>query len=186
MFSHCDVRMRSAKHACQAGDTQACLDVAKFYEAKSEGQGIVNFAMSHSDTATAYYLLACKHESAIGCDGMLKMNRDSNSVRTTTGAADIADALIAACADQVDHACKNLESFMSEGEWVANRSAIAFKKGCDAGHAHACYLVGTMASANQGGLHNNFAEVLPAFDKACAAHVKDSCERAFPHDGHGP
>jgi len=39
---------------------------------------------------TTYYFLACKHASAAGCDGMLKMNRDSNSVRTTTGAADIA------------------------------------------------------------------------------------------------
>jgi TPR repeat protein len=178
VFSSCDVRKRSAKHACKAGDVQQCLEVAKYYEAKSEGEGIINFAMSNPDTATIYYFRACKLKSSVGCDGMMKMNRDSNTVRSTTGVADIADALIDACADQVDNSCKNLESFMDEGDWVANRSAIAFKKGCDSGNPRACYLVGNMASQNQGSLHNNFDEVLPAFDKACAAHIKDSCERA--------
>jgi hypothetical protein len=178
VFSTCDVRQRSAKHACKAGDVQQCLDVAKYYEDKSEGEGILNFAMSNPDTATVYYFRACKLESSVGCDGMLKMNRDSNSVRNTTGAADIADALIDACADQVDNGCKNLEAFMNEGDWVANRSAIAFKSRCDRGNAHACYLVGTMASQNRGGLHNKFDEVLPAYDKACAAHMKNSCELA--------
>ena len=178
VFSTCDVRKRSAKHACKAGELQQCLDVAKYYEDKSEGEGILNFAMSNSDTATAYYFRACKLKSSVGCDGMMKMNGDSNSVRTTTSTTDIADALIDACADQVDNGCKNLDSYMGEGDWVANRSAIAFKKSCDGGNAHACYLVGNMASRNQGGLHNNFDEVLPAFDKACAAHIKDSCEQA--------
>lgn len=178
MFSRCDVRERAAKHACKVGDVQACLQVAKDYEAKSEGGGILNFAMSHSDTATAYYFLACKHASASGCDGMMKMNRDSNSVRTTTSTTDIADALIPACADDVDHACKNLELFMSEGDWVAVRGALAFKASCESGNARACYLVARMASANQGGLRNTFAEVLPAYDKACAAQIKDSCAQA--------
>jgi hypothetical protein len=143
VFSTCDVRKRSAKHACNAGDVQQCLDVAKYYEDKSEGEGIINFAMSNPDTATAYYFRACKLHSSVGCDGMMKMNRDSNSVRTTTSTTEIADALIGACVDQVDNGCKNLESFMSEGDWVANRSAIAFKKSCDSGNAHACLLVTT-------------------------------------------
>jgi TPR repeat protein len=176
VFSSCDVRKRSEKRACKAGDLQQCLDVAKYYEDK--GHGIISFAMSHGDMALAYYFRACKLKSSVGCDGMLNMFRNDESVKSSTSTADVADALIDACADQVDNGQKNLESFMSEGDWVANRSAIAFKKRCDSGNAHACYLLGNMASRNQGGMHNTFEEVLPAYDKACGAHEKDSCELA--------
>ena len=35
-----------------------------------------------------------------------------------------------------------------------------------------------MHGKNLGGLHNNLEEVLPLYDKACASHVENSCERA--------
>ncbi len=179
VFSSCDVRKRSAKHACKAGDLQQCLDVAKYYEAKSQGNGIINFATSNPDTATVYYFHACKLESSIGCDGMMKMNKNSNTARTTLELPAIVDALINACVDRVDNGCKNLESFWNvSDDWIANRSAIAFRQRCDTGNAQACYLVATMASKRQGSLRNTFDSVVPAFDKACAAHIEDSCARA--------
>ena len=52
-FSSCDVWQRSAKHACKAGG-QHCLDVAKYYEARSEGRGIINFAMSNPQRARVH------------------------------------------------------------------------------------------------------------------------------------
>ena len=179
VFSSCDVRNRSAKHACKAGDVQQCLEVARYYEAKSEGNGIINFAMSNPDTATVYYFHACKLESSVGCDGMMKMNENSNTARSTLELPAIVDVLINACVDQVDNSCKHLESLWSASEpWIANRSAIAFRQRCDAGNAQACYLVATMASKRQGSLRNTFDAVVPAFDKACAAHIKDACAQA--------
>ncbi len=179
VFSSCDVRKRSAKHACKAGDLQPCLDVAKYYEGKSEGNGIINFAMSNSDTATVYYFHACKLGSSVGCDGMSRMNKNSNAARNSLEMPEIVDALIGACADSVDHSCTDLEALFNPGEdWIAYRSVLAFKKRCDSGNAQACYLVGSMASKNQGTLHDTFEDAFPAFDKACAAHLKDACVRA--------
>jgi|GEM_PF-4831993 len=179
VFSSCDVRKRSAKHACKAGDLQQCLDVAKYYEAKSEGNGIINFAMSNSDTSTLYYFHACKLGSSVGCDGMSRMNENSNAARNSLEMPEIVDALIGACSDSVDNSCTDLESLFNAGEdWIAYRSVLAFKKGCDSGNGQACYLVGSMASKRQGTLHDTFEDAFHAFDKACAAHVKDACVRA--------
>lgn len=179
LFSSCDVRKRSAKHACKAGDVQQCLDVANYYAAKSEGNGIVNFAVSNPDTATMYYFHACKLESPVGCDGMVRMNKNSNTARSTLGLPAIVDALIDACVDEVGHSCADLESLWNAYDaWIANRSAIAFKRRCDGGNAQACYLVGTMASKDEGSLHDTFDAVVPPFEKACSAHIKDSCARA--------
>ena len=179
LFSSCDVRNRSAKHACEVGDLQQCLDVARYYEDKSEGNGIINFAMSNPDSATTYYFHACKLKSSVGCDRMVKMNGNSNTARSTLELPAIVDALIDACVAQVDKSCGHLEELWTDSDdWIANRSASAFKKRCDSGDAQACYLVGAMAGKNQGSLHDTFDEAYPALEKACAARVKDSCARA--------
>ncbi|MEO6954324.1 MAG: hypothetical protein ABI321_21175 [Polyangia bacterium] len=47
--------------------------MAKYYEIKSEGKGIINFAMSNPDTATVYYFHTCELESSVGCDGMMSV-----------------------------------------------------------------------------------------------------------------
>lgn len=52
-FSSCDIRKRSEKRACRAGDAKQCLEVGKYYEDKQEG--IIGFLLSHSDTAIANY-----------------------------------------------------------------------------------------------------------------------------------
>ncbi|MEO9157688.1 MAG: hypothetical protein ABI591_18880 [Kofleriaceae bacterium] len=178
-FSSCDVRKRSEKHACKTGDLEQCLSVAKYYDDKQAGKGIISFLMSHSDTAIAYYFRACKLESSTGCDRMLDLFHHGEQAKNlSTDTADIADALIDACVERVVHGCDDLEAFMKEGDWVENRSAIAFKKRCDGGTAQACFRLAAMHGANLGGLHNNREEVVPLYDKACAAHIENSCELA--------
>jgi TPR repeat protein len=158
-FSSCDLRNRSAKHACNTGDVQQCLDVAKYYQDKGADKGLISFAMSDDDTALTYYFRACKLRSPAGCAGMTHMDLAGQSARNTTGRPDIVDALIDVCAAGVDSVCKNLESsYWVEGDdWIANRSAIAFKKRCAGGDANACHLAGSMARKNQGGLHEDTA-----------------------------
>ena len=176
-FSSCDVRKRSEKHACKAGKLEQCLDVAQYYDNKQGG--IISFLMSHADTAIAYYFEACKLQSSIGCDRMMYVFRHGEQAKNlSTDLGQMADALIDACVGRIDKACDNLAAYTSDTDWVANRSAIAFKQRCDRGTAEACFRLGAMHGKNLGGLHNNAEEVLPLYDKACVAHIANSCELA--------
>jgi len=176
-FSSCDVRKRSEKKACKAGDVEQCLYVGKYYEDKQGG--LVGFAMSHADTAIAYYFQACKLKSATGCERMLYVFKHGEQAKNlSTELADMADALINACAERVTGACDQLAAFMDERDWVANRSAIAFEQRCDTGNGEACYRLGTMHAHDLGGLHNVLEEILPLYEKACAAKVENACELA--------
>lgn len=139
-FSSCELRMRSEKKACRGGDLDRCLEVGKYYEAKADG--ILGFLMSHADTAIAYDYRACRLKSAVGCERMVYLLSHSEQAKNlSTEVTDMADALIDSCAARVDGACDQLWSFMDQGDWVANRSAAAFQRRCDAGEAQACSLV---------------------------------------------
>ena len=176
-FSSCNLRKRSEKKACKAGEVQQCLYVGKYYEDKLGG--IISFLMSHADTSVAYYFEACKLKSATGCERMMDVFKHGEQAKNlSTERTDMADALINACAERVTGSCDLLEAFMGEGDWVATRSARAFEQRCDRGSADACYRLGALHAHNLGGLHNITEEILPLYEKACAAQVENSCELA--------
>jgi hypothetical protein len=56
-FSGCDIRQRSAKHACRDGSAAQCLAVGKFYESRTDG--MIGFLLSNAVTAESYYNLGC-------------------------------------------------------------------------------------------------------------------------------
>lgn len=176
-FSGCELRQRSAKRACRAGDVAQCLHVGKYYEDKAPG--IIGFLLSHADTSVAYYYRACRLESATGCERMLYVLRHSEQAKNlSTDEAAMADALIGSCADRVSGTCDQLWSFMDGTDWAENRSAIAFDKRCTAGNGQACYLLGRMHSQNLGGQRNISEQVLSLYDKACTAGLQDGCTAA--------
>ncbi|HET9992314.1 MAG TPA: hypothetical protein VFQ65_27470 [Kofleriaceae bacterium] len=176
-FSGCEVRKRSEKRACRNGEVEQCLYVAKYYEAKADG--IIGFAMSNADTAIAYYYRACRLKSSVGCERMMYLRAHTDQAKNpSTELTDIADALIEACTARVEGGCVELWNFMDEGDWVANRSAIAFERLCNAGTGEACYWLGRMHGQNLGGQHNILEEVLPIYEKGCARGSKDACTSA--------
>ena len=176
-FSSCEVRKRSEKKACRAGDVARCLFVGKYYEDKQDG--IIGFLMSHADTAIANYYQACKLKSPVGCARMMYLLSHSDQAKNlSTELTDIADALIDACTARVTGACDQLWAFMDGRDWVANRSATAFEGRCNAGDGEACYRLGRMHGQNLGGQQNVLAEVIRLYDKACASGTQEACSGA--------
>jgi TPR repeat protein len=176
-FSSCDIRKRSEKHACKAGDVEQCLAVGTYYDDKRGG--IVAFLASYSNVATVYYFEACKHASPTGCARMLDVYEHGESARNpTVDATEVADALIEACAASLADGCKQLESFMAEGVWVENRSAQAFARQCTAGRGRACWVLAGMHIKGLAGLRDTVGDVLPLLERACASKIEHSCEAA--------
>ena len=185
-FSSCEIRKRSEKKACKAGDVDKCLEVGKYYEDKSAGGGLITFLFSHGDTSIAYYYRACKLKSARGCERMSYMleHGPDQAKNLSTELTDVADALITDCAERVEGTCDQLWEFGDKhvsgngNDWVFVRAGQAFDKLCAAGNVDACYWLGRIHGQNRGGYHNVADEVIPLYDKACQAKIKDSCEGA--------
>lgn len=174
-FSGCEVRKRTEKQACKAGDVDQCLYVGKYYEDKQDG--LFGFLMSNADTSIAYYTHACKLKSAQGCERMSYVLAHGDSAKDlSTPLTDIADGLIDACGNEVSGTCDLLDNFSSHGDWVWVRAALAFDKMCNAGALPACYHRAALMAKNLGNLHYDFDEQLALYKKACAKNVSNSCE----------
>ncbi len=174
-FSGCEIRKRSEKAACRSGNVEKCLQVGKYYDDKQGG--LIAFLMSHADTSMVYYLEACKLKSSTGCERLVYIfDHGEQAKNLSVPLTEIADALINACTERVSGGCAQLDTFMGARDWVAARSAGAFKQRCDAGNNEACYRLGKLHGHNLGGLHNIIEEVLPLYEKACAAQVENACE----------
>jgi TPR repeat protein len=176
-FSSCEVRKRSEKQACRAGDVAQCLYVGKYYEDKQDG--IIGFLMSNADTAIANYYQACKLKSPVGCDRMMYLLAHSDQAKNlSTELTDIADALIDACTARVRGACDQLWAYMNGSDWVANRSAAAFEVRCNGGIGEACYRLGRMRGQSLGGMQNVLPEMIRLYDKGCASGSQEACSGA--------
>jgi len=176
-FSGFEIRKRSEKQACRNGEVAQCLSVGKYYEDKEDG--IIGYAMSNADTAIANYYRACRLKSSAGCERMMYVFVHGEQAKNlSTDLADMADALIEACAARVDGGCTELWSFMDGRDWVGVRSVIGFDRLCNAGAGEACYQLGRMHGQSLGGQHNVLEEVLPIYEKGCASGSKDACKSA--------
>ena len=134
-FSGCDIRQRGNKHACRDGAADKCIEVGKFYEARTDG--LIATMLSNAVTAEDYYDRACKLNSADGCARLGHMVvavmfydsiRDSH-VTHHQGMK----ALAKACDGGIKTACHELADASEPAD-----AAPVLAKLCDAGDKPGC------------------------------------------------
>jgi len=174
-FSSCNVRKRSDKRECRAGDAKACLELGAYYEAKAPG--IIGFLMSYNDDALTYLDYGCKAKNVEACEKMYTVfaHGADQAKNGSVSVTDIADELIGACAAGGLTLCDDLWEMMDQGDWVEQRAATGFEKACNGGKPMACFKLAIMHQHKLAGLKNIIEQVLPLLEKACAAKVYDSC-----------
>lgn len=178
-FSSCNVRKRSEKRACRAGDVKACLELGTYYEDKAPG--IIGFLMSYNDDALTYLDHGCKARSVEACEQMYKVfaHGADQAKNGSVPMTDVADGLMWGCAASDDPLCADLWDMMNHyGDWVEERTATSFEKLCNQGNAYACFELVVMHQQKRAGLNNYVEDVIPLLDKACAGKVYDSCTTA--------
>jgi len=176
-FSGLELRQRGEKRACERGDIDSCVKVARYYEERSPG--LIGFLLSNSDTAIRYYTLACAGRSGPSCEKMVSMLEHSEQARDlSTPLTEIADAVISACVEQVPGACDQLGELFDQGDWVAVRAAQAFEQGCESGKPEACFRLAVFHAHELGGRDKTLEKILPLYEKGCAGHIEQSCEMA--------
>ncbi len=182
LFSGCDVRMRSGKRACQAGQGEACLLVGKFYEGKADG--IIGFAMSNGATAAQYYGLGCTHGSYACCErlGHITFHGFDSVKDDGYTHADGVDAFAKACVERVPDACSELDDTFTSvmgGSMAEARASRFFLDACNKdGKAEGCYQFARFVTTAHGDVpaHPDLAKKY--FAKACAAGDQDGCARS--------
>lgn len=176
-FSGFEVRQRAAKHACEQGKVDACVQVARYYEERS--QGLVAFLLSNSDTAIRYHTRACAGLAGPSCERMVFLLKNAEQARDlSTPLTELVDAAIKACIAQVPGACDHLGELFDQGDWVAVRAARAFQRGCDEGTPEACFRLAVFHANELGGLDKTLEKILPLYEKGCAGHIEQSCKMA--------
>ena len=133
-FSGCDLRRRSAKHACRDGSAEQCFAVGQFYESRTDG--LIATMLSNATTAKDYYDRACKLGNTPGCArfghmivvGSYDAMRGDDFTRE-----DGLNALEKACDGGQTDACGELADHAD-----AAQAAPVFAKRCDAGDKDSC------------------------------------------------
>ena len=133
-FSGCDLRQRSAKHACRDGSAAQCLAVGKFYESRTDG--MIGFLLSNAVTAESYYNLGCKHGSSKSCarfGHMIVVGSYDSAFDSGFSNAQGMRALKTACDGGEADACRELASAVEPAE-----AAPILEKLCNGGDNVSC------------------------------------------------
>lgn len=105
--SGCEIRKRNEKRACREGKVDACLVVARYYEAKADG--LFGFLLSNAITSNDAYARACKLGSAEACERAAYVILHYDAARDTSYSyADAARDFATACVAGVANACDEL------------------------------------------------------------------------------
>jgi len=163
-FSGCDIRQRSAKHACRDGSAAQCLAVGEFYESRTGG--MIAYLLSNATTAERYYNLGCKHGSSKSCArfGHMIVNASYDSMFDSGFSnADGMTALETACDGGEIDACRELAGAVKSAE-----AAPILEKLCSGGDNVSCdKLLYTYSDSDP-----KRADLL---EKRCDAGKDDSC-----------
>jgi uncharacterized protein len=178
LFHGCDVRYRSQKAACRAGDVQQCLAVAKIYEEKDS---VFSDVLHYGDTIRESYRRACDLHSPEGCAGWVKGSIDDDEAAKRVLAYQIA------CDGGIATSCFELGDLYARGKDVPHddaRGLALYLKSCTAKVGEGCEDAAILRALGRGGSPADDAAALELDKQGCAAGDKDACAEVNWYPSH--
>jgi TPR repeat protein len=168
---------------CNGGDVQACLTLARQYEARHD----LGRAKHDLHVAASFYGRACEHNYIPACvllaDHYSVVRFEPTAREDSLKVRDDSCAEAAkACASKDALACR-IEGMCLAEDWQARKAPPdvpgalrAFASACDLGDARGCARLGWLrAAGSQGADDPALAEALAAYQKACDLELAEGC-----------
>jgi TPR repeat protein len=178
VFGGCNVRYRSQRSACRAGDVNACLSVARIYEAKS---GALLADVLHYDAAVReHFERACNLRSAEGCYRFAEKAYDADGPTRLR-------AYTTGCEGGIQASCAGLGDLYAGGGPFPRDDARAltyYAPSCAAKVGSACRMLGYFHSQGRARLPKDDAAALDFFQQGCTAGDQAACTEANWYKGH--